>query len=94
MSESIYDAVPELTNSSSHLSGCSCRDQSPCWSDRLGNARGLPAMMAMAGAVVVPCTMADLLGNRVLMAGFAAWFAAQFGKVRMGELYQEYYVKK
>ena len=44
-------------------------------------ARSLFSVIAMAGAVV-PCTLSDLIGNRVVMAGFVAWFAAQFGKVR------------
>ena len=41
---------------------------------------GVGPLLAMA-AVIVPPTLSDLLANRVFMAGFLAWFLAQFGKV-------------
>jgi acid phosphatase family membrane protein YuiD len=45
-------------------------------------------MLLLAMAAVVPPSPADLLSNKVFMAGFVAWFGAQFGKVSMRILYQ------
>ncbi|GAX80886.1 hypothetical protein CEUSTIGMA_g8321.t1 [Chlamydomonas eustigma] len=42
---------------------------------------GPPGMLVLAMAAVVPPSPADLLSNKVFMAGFVAWFGAQFGKI-------------
>jgi hypothetical protein len=39
-------------------------------------------LAAMTFAAVPGCGIADLLCNRVFMAGFTAWFIAQFAKVQ------------
>ena len=51
----------------------------------LWGSQSLPrggAELAALGVLVLPSSLQELLANRVLVTGFLAWFAAQFGKVR------------
>ena len=59
---------------------CRSRRAPETLSDLSMTGPGVGPLLAMA-AVIVPPTLSDLLANRVFMAGFLAWFLAQFGKV-------------
>ena len=88
--ECVLKAISHASQSSPHMRNMTCVALKPSCRSRWApeGLSGLTVtgpgvgggLLAMA-AVIVPPTLSDLLANRVFMAGFLAWFLAQFGKV-------------